>query len=56
MLRLDRNRWPTKLNMKTELLGKLPTTSLRGPGNNTVSTGLFTLPDLPSHAGLGSIP
>jgi hypothetical protein len=55
LLRLNRREWPTKLNLKTKLLGKLPTTSTRGPGNDTVSTGLFTLPGRSSFSELAGV-
>ncbi len=55
LLRLNRKQWPTKLNLKTKLIGKLPTSSLRGPGNNTVTTGLIELPEVPSFAQLGGL-
>lgn len=37
-LRLNLRRWPTKLDLQTHALGKLPTTSLQGAGNTTVGT------------------
>ena len=55
VLRLDRKQWPTKLNLKTKLLGKLPTSSLRGPGNNTVTTGLVKLPEVPPFGQFGGL-
>ncbi len=55
LLHLERKRWPTKLNLKHVTLGKLPTTSLRGPGANSVSTGLFTLPETPAFGRLGGL-
>lgn len=54
-LKLDPQRWPKKLNLEHKLLGTLPTTSLQGPGNDTVTTGLFKLPTLPSIAQLGGL-
>ncbi len=53
LLRLDRDRWPTKLNLKTQALAPLPTVSLRAPGNDTVTTSLVSLIHVPSFAGLG---
>jgi hypothetical protein len=43
-LRLDRRRWPTKLDLQTHALGPLPTSSLRGAGSTTVGTGFHSLP------------
>jgi hypothetical protein len=43
-LRLNRRRWPTKLDLQTHALGPLPTTSLRGAGSTTVGTGFRSLP------------
>jgi hypothetical protein len=37
-LRLNPRRWPTKLDLQTRALGKLPTSSLQGAGNTTVGT------------------
>jgi hypothetical protein len=39
-LRLDRRRWPTKLDLQTHALAPLPTASTRGAANNSVSTSL----------------
>ena len=39
-LRLDRHRWPTKLDLQTHALAPLPTRSTREAGTNTVSTSL----------------
>lgn len=52
LLALDRKRWPTKLNLKTQALAPLPTVSLLAPGNETISTALRVLPRLPSYAEL----
>jgi hypothetical protein len=50
-LRLNRRRWPTKLDLQTHALGKLPTSSLQGAGNTTVGTGFHVLPRAPeAHA------
>jgi hypothetical protein len=40
LLRLDRARWPTKLDLQTKALAKLPTASTREAGINSVSTSL----------------
>jgi hypothetical protein len=48
LLRLDPRRWPTKLDLQTHALGKLPSTSLRGAGNGSVSTAMQVLPRLPA--------
>lgn len=47
LLRLDPRRWPTKLDLQTHALAKLPTASLRGAGNGNVSTPMAVLPKLP---------
>ncbi len=39
-LRLDRRRWPTKLELQTHALAPLPTRSTREAGTNSVSTSL----------------
>lgn len=52
LLRLDRKRWPTKLDLQTHALAKLPTESTRGSGTDTVGTGLLVLPRTPSFTGL----
>jgi hypothetical protein len=44
MLALDRRRWPTKLDLQAHPLAKVPTTSTRGAGNDTVGTGVVVLP------------
>ncbi|MFI4992443.1 MAG: hypothetical protein ACHQCH_02360 [Solirubrobacterales bacterium] len=53
LLRLDRRRWPTKLDLQTHALAKLPIVSTRGAGNTTVETGLRVLPHTPSFAQAG---
>jgi hypothetical protein len=58
-LRLNRHRWPTKLDMQTHALAQLPTVpagaggggGAGGAGPNTVSTGLVVLPHTPSFTG-----
>jgi hypothetical protein len=50
-LRLDRRRWPTKLDLQAHPLAKLPTTSTRGPGNNTVGTDFAVLAKTPLLSG-----
>jgi hypothetical protein len=49
-LRLDRRRWPTKLDLQTHALAPLPLVSTRLPGNDTVGTGFVTLPGTPGAA------
>jgi hypothetical protein len=44
LLPLDRQRWPTKLDLQAHALAPLPEQSTRLPGNNTVGTGVLTLP------------
>jgi hypothetical protein len=46
LLRLDRRRWPTKLDLQTHALAALPLVSTRLPGNNTVGTGVVSLPGM----------
>ncbi|HEX3692401.1 MAG TPA: hypothetical protein VHU13_03570 [Solirubrobacteraceae bacterium] len=49
LLRLDRRRWPTKLQLKTHALAPLPTVSSGGSSNSgTVSTPFIGLPELDS--------
>lgn len=55
VLKLDRRRWPTKLDLQTHALAKLPTTSTRTPGTNSVSTGLVALPRTPAFSKLGPL-
>lgn len=47
LLTLDRRRWPTKLDLQAHALAPLPEQSTRLPGNNTVGTGVLTLPGTP---------
>jgi hypothetical protein len=47
LLRLDRKHWPTKLDLQAHALAPLPEESTRLPGNNTVGTGVVTLPGTP---------
>ncbi|HTA36628.1 MAG TPA: hypothetical protein VK761_07940, partial [Solirubrobacteraceae bacterium] len=47
LLPLNRNKWPTKLNLQTHPLAPLPLVSTRLPGNDTVGTGVVTLPGAP---------
>ncbi len=54
LLALDRRRWPTKLNLKTNALAPLPLVSTRTPGTNTVGTGVAILPRVPALAGAPS--
>jgi hypothetical protein len=56
LLRLDRKRWPTKLDLQTHALAPLPTTSTRGAGTDTVSTALHVLPRVPSFTEAGTLP
>jgi hypothetical protein len=57
LLRLSRRRWPTKLDLQTHALARLPTVSTSGGGarENTVSTGLIALPRTPSFTGLEAL-
>jgi hypothetical protein len=45
-LKLDRNRWPTKLELQTHALAPLPKASTRGAGVETVSTSAVFTNDL----------
>lgn len=47
LLRLDRRRWPTKLDLQTHALEKLPTVSSTSAGVGSVSTGFAWLTDTP---------
>jgi hypothetical protein len=51
LLALSRHAWPTKLDLKTHALGEPPLVSTRGPGVNTVGTGVVSLPGTPSFGG-----
>jgi hypothetical protein len=55
LLRLDRRRWPTKLDLQTHALAPLPTESTRGAGHDTVSTGLVVLPHTDPFTGSGPL-
>ncbi len=56
LLRLDRDRWPTKLALQSHALAPLPTVSAAAGATNTVSTGLVALPHtISSFAGLGPL-
>lgn len=48
LLRLDRQRWPTKLSLQTHALAPLPTVPVQGggegEGGNTVALGVASLP------------
>ncbi len=55
MLRLNRHRWPTKLDLQSHALAPLPTVSTRGAGTDTVSTGFLELPRTHSFAALGPL-
>jgi hypothetical protein len=54
-LRLDKRRWPTKLDLQTHALAKLPTVSTRGASSTTVSTGFFSLDRTPLLTGPGPL-
>ena len=63
LLRLNRSRWPTKLDLQTHALAPLPATTVKesvggpehgGSGSNTVATGFTVLPQVPTFAGLGT--
>jgi len=56
LLRLDRHRWPTKLDLQTRALAKLPTVSSTSAGVGTVSTGFAVLPHPRAFDGLGLLP
>ncbi|HXM86773.1 MAG TPA: hypothetical protein VN889_03975 [Solirubrobacteraceae bacterium] len=51
LLALDRQKWPTALDLKTHALAQLPLISTRSPGVNTVGTDVATLPGTPSFGG-----
>jgi hypothetical protein len=55
-LRLDVRRWPTKLDLQTHALAKLPTVSSTSSGVGTVSTGFVVLPHTRPFGGSGSLP
>jgi hypothetical protein len=52
-LRLNRRRWPTKLDLQTHALAPLPTVSSRGASATTVSTGFATIDRTPLLTGPG---
>ncbi len=54
-LHLDRRRWPTKLDLETHALAKLPTVSSRGASTTTVSTGFASLDQTPLLTGPGPL-
>jgi hypothetical protein len=54
LLRLNRSRWPNKLDLQTHALAPLPLVSTRLPGNNTVGTGFATLPGASTADGKGA--
>jgi hypothetical protein len=54
-LRLDRARWPTKLDLQTHALARLPTVSTQGAATTTVSTGFASLTHIPLLAGPGRL-
>ncbi|HEX4482809.1 MAG TPA: hypothetical protein VH081_03415 [Solirubrobacteraceae bacterium] len=51
LLRLNAKRWPTKLDLQTHALAPLPTTSTRGAGTDSVSTGAAFPVDLADPTG-----
>jgi hypothetical protein len=55
LLRLNRRKWPTKLDLQTHALAPLPLVSTRLPGNNTVGTRLAHLPSVPAFGSDGSL-
>lgn len=55
LLRLQRKRWPTKLDLQTHALAPLPTVSTRGASTTTVSTGFVWLNRTPLFSGLGKL-
>jgi hypothetical protein len=55
LLRLNRRKWPTKLDLQTHALAPLPLVSTRLPGNNTVGTRLAHLPGVPAFGSDGSL-
>ncbi|HTZ65315.1 MAG TPA: hypothetical protein VMB51_14520 [Solirubrobacteraceae bacterium] len=65
LLRLNRHKWPTKLSLQTHALAPLPSTKVTeavggpehgGNGSKTETTGLKVLPQIPTFAGLGTLP
>ncbi len=55
-LKLDRRRWPTKLDLQTHALAKLPTVSSTSSAVGTVSTGFVSLTHTPLFGGTGRLP
>jgi hypothetical protein len=55
LLRLNRAKWPTKLDLQTHALAQLPLVSTRLPGNNTIGTGVVGLPGAPGSGKPGSL-
>jgi len=56
LLQLNRRRWPTKLDLQTHALAKLPTVSTTSAGVGTVSTGFATLKRAPLLSGSDLLP
>jgi hypothetical protein len=56
LLRLDRRRWPTKLDLQTHALEKLPTVSSTSAGVGSVTTGFAALPGTPLLGRTGFLP
>jgi len=56
LLKLDRRRWPTKLDLQTHALAKLPTVSTTSAGVGTVSTAFVSLTGTPLFGGLDRLP
>jgi hypothetical protein len=54
-LRLDRRRWPTKLDLQSHALAQLPTASTQGAATTTVSTGFGSISQIPLLTGPGPI-
>jgi hypothetical protein len=56
LLALNRNRWPTKLDLQTRALVTLPTESTRSANVGTIGTSFNVLPQLFPSTGSGSLP
>jgi hypothetical protein len=56
LLKLDRRRWPTKLDLQTHALAKLPTVPTTSAGVGTVSTAFVSLTGTPLLGGLDRLP
>jgi hypothetical protein len=54
-LRLDRRRWPTKLDLQSHALAQLPTVSTQGAATTTISTGFGSLTHIPLLTGPGPL-